>query len=140
MDERIRPGLTPRIASLEMRLRIFGIGLGLILAFASWRWGIKGWVVAPWTAGLALIFAAAGMLRPRSLAPVERIWMSVIRRIAAVNTYMILAGVYYLVVTPYALIGRLLFPDPLEQTPNDSRTYWKPHPGEADLERYRLPF
>ena len=140
MDETIRPGLTPRVEPVEKRLRIFGVGLGLILAFASWRWGRKGWAVAPWAAALGAVLAAFGLLRPRALASVERAWMTVARRIAAVNTYLLLAVIYYLVITPCALLGRLFRADPLEQAPDDSPTYWKPHSGATDPARYRMPF
>jgi len=140
MEEGIRPGLRRRIESADARLRVFGLGLGAILLFAAWRWGRKDSAAAPAALVLGLAAAALGLACPARLAGLERVWMAVMRRVAAVNTHVILAAIYYLVVTPFALLGRLIQGAPLPLSPDGSKTYWEPHASPTDPGSYRRPF
>lgn len=140
MDEGIRAGLRPKAESPRKRLRVFGFGLGLILGFAAWRWSLKSWAIAPWAGAAAALLAAAAAARPEALAPLERGWMAVVRRVAAVNTYVLLGLLYCLLITPAGLLRRLLAGDPLEGDPPEPGTYWHRRSAARGPESYRWPF
>jgi hypothetical protein len=73
---------------------------------------------------LAGLLAAAGLLVPRALGPVERWWLRLGLVLAWVNTRIILTVLFYLVVTPIALVMRI-FRDPLDRRlAADATTYW----------------
>ena len=58
-----------------------------------------------------------------------------------VLSHLILAGVYYLVLTPIALAMRLLGHDPIpRKLDRTAETYWVPRKGETDTSRYFRQF
>lgn len=81
--------------------------------------------------GTAVFFAlpaflgAGFVLLPGTLAPLYRLWRRLARRIGAGITLLMLTLAYYLVVTPFALVMRLLGrrPLPLRPKPNQA-SYW----------------
>ena len=121
------------------RLRTFGLILAALLALFCWRWGRKGWQVAPWTGGLSVLSALLALARPLWLEPLERNWMKVARVVAKVNTTVILTLLFYLVVTPLGIIIRLTSGDPLESKP-EGGSYWKKRTSGEDLASYESQF
>lgn len=124
-------------------LRVFAIGLTILLGVAgAWlrrRWDIE----ALFYAGLALGAAVAlcGILRPEALRRVYVGWMLACWPLGWLISHLLLAVVYYAVVTPVALIVRLVGRDPLElkfdpQTP----TYWKQRSRKRDPRSYFKTF
>ncbi len=121
-------------------LRIFGLVLGALLAFLGWRLKAK-WHVsfasALWVLGAAS--AAAALAAPAALEPVERRWLVVARAVGKVNTFVMLLIVYYLVLTPFALVRRLWAGDPLERAWGPG-SYWKKRTSGEDLTSYERQF
>ncbi len=80
-------------------------------------------------------------MAPRTLGPVERAWLAVGAVLAWVNTRIILTLLFYVVVTPVALVMRL-FRDPLERRlDRDSASYWVRRPAAViDPKRYEQQF
>lgn len=111
--------------SLPARLRRFALtvaaGATIVAGISWWR----GHTVVPsllWS--VAAIVALAGVTVPTSLAPVERGWLAVGRVLAWLNTRIILTALFYLVVTPIAIIMRP-FRDPLDRRFDaKASTYW----------------
>ncbi len=96
-------------------LRSFGITTGAIVAvlfglFFPWLLGhsLPLW---PWI--LFGILAAWGLLAPSSLRPVYRVWMHFGLVMSRITTPIILSLVFYVVITPVALIRGLLGKDSL---------------------------
>jgi hypothetical protein len=88
--------------------RIFALTLAggfLFLAlFAYWRDGEPVAVVA---ASLSAISLFAAVFIPSRLGPIERAWMKLGAAIGYVTTPILMAGVYYLVLTPIAVARRI---------------------------------
>ena len=106
-----------------------GGGLLVVGAISWWR----GHSVAPvvlWS--LAATIALAGLLVPRALEPVERWWLRLGLVLAWVNTRIILTVLFYLVVTPIALVMRL-FRDPLDRRlAAEATSYWQRRAARPD--------
>jgi hypothetical protein len=98
-------------------------GVFTLVAFApAWRGGsIRLWAIT-----LAVAFGAAAFLAPAALGPLNRVWLRVgLTMHWAVNP-IVMAGLFYLAVTPFGVLRRMfrkglvqrLRPDPA------ARTYW----------------
>ena len=125
----------------QRELRVFGIGVGLILgAIAAWR-GWAGDEILPWAfAGPGALLALLGTLAPRVLAPVHAGWMRVVAPIAWFNTRLLLGIVYFGILLPSGL-GRRIFGDPLQvrapRTRPPGSSYWVDREEPEDLESFR---
>jgi len=123
-------------------LRSFGLIVGsafLVLGGISW-W--RGHLLPPrvfW--GLGGLLALLALFAPRALGPVERGWLKLGAALGYVNTRILLLLIFFLVLTPIAVVMRL-FRDPMDRRLDDGRaSQWKLRPPEAaGLERYRMPF
>ena len=88
----------------------------------------------PWTGGLAVLFLAAGLLRPSLLHPLNLIWLRFGLLLHRVVNPIVMGLVFYLTVTPTAAIMRLLGKDPLRlKIDKSARSYWieRTPPGPA---------
>lgn len=120
--------------------RTFGTGLGVFLglfAFLAWRKG----------SGLSLVWTSSGILvatiawlYPRALRGIYVLWMRLARIIARVNTFVILVFIFYGVVAPLAVIGRLMGRDFLDRRRDNKPSYWKNRETAANLQAYKMPF
>jgi len=123
-------------------LRRFGLTVGgaflLLGALSAWR----GHVVPPrvlWTLGVALVLL--GLIVPRALGPVEVAWMRLAATLGHWNASLILALLFYLVVTPVGWVVRRLR-DPMDRRLDDGKaSHWiRRTRAAADLETYRHQF
>jgi len=110
-----------RLTSVEGRR--FGLTLGsAFLAFATialWR-GRPNAAVLLGSIGLAL--AIAGILIPTRLAPGERAWMALARAISFVTTPIVMAVMYFGIITPVGLLRRLVDDNPIVRAPRATDT------------------
>jgi len=106
-------------------LREFGLVTGGLLAvlfglFLPWLFGFSyplwPWIVAGVLWGLALVI-------PNSLKRVYQGWMSFALVIGWVNTRLILAIVFYLIITPMGSIMRLFGKNPVKNKPSQLESY-----------------
>jgi hypothetical protein len=95
--------------------------------------------VAIWLA--ALLLAVAGLVRPRLIRPV---WLGMILAVYPIGwvvSHLLLAVIYYAVVTPLGLILRWWGRDALgRKFDRTAETYWTEHRQAPDLERYFRQF
>lgn len=86
--------------------------------------------------GLGLSLVVGGLAVPSRLGPVHRIWMSGARAISRVTTPVLLAVVYFLVLTPTGILRRAFGGNPLSH-PHTEHGYWaaREDGGRSDLER-----
>jgi hypothetical protein len=95
--------------------------------------------VSPYALGLGFGLIVAGLLFPRVLTVPHRLWMALAEALSFVMTRVILAIVFFFVVTPIGLVRRLL--------PGNARarrreiavggTYWTPYPArQRDVRHY----
>lgn len=106
-------------------LRKFGMVMalpfGLIGGYLWWRDRPS----APWFLGIAAAFLLLGFVAPAVLRPIERWWMALAVRISVVTTFIILTISYFLVITPIALVVRLLGRDRIDLRPDAKlASYW----------------
>lgn len=74
---------------------------------------------------IAAVFFALALLIPQALKPVYIIWMKLAFILGRVNTRLILLVMFYLVLTPVAVIMKLFNKDPLERKiEKGSDSYW----------------
>ena len=118
--------LKPTFKDLRKFGLTFLVVLGAFSGFLFWR----GSHAAPWFLALALIFGLWGMLLPRWLAPLYKIWMTLAIVMGAIMARVLLTILYYLVVTPIGLTMRLLGKDILDIKMKDRDSYWHQHPEE----------
>ncbi len=113
--------------------RAFGLVLAVLFALVGRKHGY-GWFYA---SGLV---AAVALLKPALLGPIERRWMRLAEAIGRVNTFIILVVVYYLLLTPVALVLRLLGDDALDVRGPKRGSYWRPHKTGDDLTAYERQY
>jgi hypothetical protein len=108
----VAAGVSARLSPAEARR--FGLVIGaafcLLGALLWWRGrpSIAGGIGA---LGAALI--VLGLIRPLGLTPVYRAWMGLARVISKVTTPILLAAVYFLVITPIGILRRLTGHNPM---------------------------
>jgi hypothetical protein len=97
-------------------LRKFGFIVGGIFGLiALWPAVVHRGSVRLWALVLACLLVAPAALFPNLLAPVHRGWMKLGHILGWINTRIILAIIFFLVVTPMAWIMRLMGKDPMHR-------------------------
>jgi len=124
-------------------LRWFGAGLlafaGLVSAMLYWRTGsanVPRYILSLGALTTLLYYAVPPLRRRVYLA-----WMYAAYPIGWALSHILLAAVYYLVVTPIGFTMRVLGRDPLDRRFDRSAgTYWVPHDPGTDVKRYFRQF
>lgn len=126
-------------------LRRFGLAVGGVLlgvaAVVLWR---RGYTATPLVWGLGGAGGALvvlGAVAPGLLRPLYRVWMGLALVLGFVMTHVILAVLFYAVVTPIGLVMRAFGHDPLQRRRDPAApTYWQPKtyddPSPRRLEKY----
>ncbi len=118
------------------KLRKFGLTVGGVFTVLALLFILRHKHHVPYyisvVAGPTLL--AGALLWPRALAPVERGWSLLAAALGFVNTRILLAIVFFVVLAPIALVLRLVGKDPLERRRDRNRpTYWRTRePAEPD--------
>ena len=125
-------------------LREFGLVTGAIVAglfgvFFPWVFDfpLADWPVWPW-----VVFAVAGtwgLVAPMSLRPVYRLWMRFGLVISRITTPVIMTAVFFTIITPVALLWKLIGKDAMHRKLDDSATYRVPS-RKAPVENLKRPF
>jgi hypothetical protein len=124
-------------------LRVFGGGLAILLVgLAIWRFAVEDAVAAAAVLGAAAAAVAAlAWAFPALLRPVFVTWMIAVFPINWLLTRVLLACIFYLMVTPLALVFRLMGRDILERRFRpDQESYWSDKPTREDVDSYLRPF
>jgi len=91
--------------------------------------------------GGALAVAIVGRSYPVILRYIYTAWMLLALPIGWLVSHLLMAAVYYLVLTPIGVVMRLAGRDPLQRKfDRSAKTYWQPSAAEPDLDRYFLQF
>ena len=82
------------------------------------------------------LLAASALVVPTRLGPVSRGWMAFAHRLSRVTTPILLAVIYFVVLTPTGLVMRLFGRRPLSRS-RDRATFWVPRTpaGRSDMQR-----
>lgn len=117
-------------------LLLFGAAVGGLLYF-KYEQTMAGGVLLIVTAALGLI----GFVWPYAIRPVYVVWMALAFPIGWVVSHVMLATVYYLVITPIGLVMRLGGRDPMQRRfDRTAATYWTRRISTRDLRRYFRQF
>jgi hypothetical protein len=109
---------------------------GTVVANQSASWLPAGII---WTLGAVL--GAAGVWRPRLVRPVFVGWITAAYPIGWVVSNLVLAMLFFLVVTPIGLLLRQVRRDPLARTFDRARdSYWEPRSASRDVGGYFRQF
>jgi hypothetical protein len=122
-------------------LRKFGLvmtgAFSVLGGLLVWR----GRSAGPYVLSLAGFFLIAGLLFPRLLGPIERAWMAFGRRMSVVMTFVVLTLSFYLVITPFGLLLRLLGKELLDLKFNSGlKSYWVPVEPDGPSSRPDRPY
>jgi FtsH-binding integral membrane protein len=113
-------------------LRNFGFLMACVLLIVGgWLWW-KSAATWPYVLGAAALLAVISFAAPMSLKPFYRVWMVFALIMGWVMTRVVLTLVYYLVLTPIGLLGRVFGEQFLHlKRSKDSDTYWVRRTGPA---------
>lgn len=110
-------------------LKQFGSVLaGILLVFGviNFLKGRTGWY--PWFFSLSIVTISLVFLAPKYIKPVFVIFTKIGHAIGWVNTRIILMLIYFILITPIALIMRMLGKDPLNiKIDKNETSYWTKH-------------
>ena len=110
--------------------RDFGLVVGGVFALLGAWWlyrGKFGWVApALLCGGAALVLF--GLVFPRALVLPNRLWMALAAVLGYVMTRVVLALVFFLLVTPIGVVKRLTGWDPLGRRTRRGESYWQTYP------------
>lgn len=122
-----------------------GRSFGLMLAALLLAAGVyRAWHGLPPAATLAMLAVgalsatAAALLHPALLDPVARLWLRLGAILGMIVSPLVLAVIFFLLVTPIALIARLLGRDELRLKRPSGKSYWVaralPQPNDSSFE------
>ena len=125
------------------QLAVFAVAWAVSLMLVGWLWPLPLgdfslrdllWV-------LAVIVPVLGLVLPGFLRSVYLGSAYLALPLGIVVSHIVLAGIYYLVLTPIGLALRLTGYDPLHRSFEPSRpSYWTPREEHADTARYFRQF
>lgn len=104
-------------------ISLFGFGLFGAIAYFRFGWQTAGCVL--WAVG-ALTFVA-GLASPSSILPVYTLLMLIATPIGWVVSHVLLILLFYLIMTPVALVFRMIGRDALRLRKPQTDSYWLEH-------------
>lgn len=120
-------------------LRQFGLALLAFVGLVGLLHGLRegDFTGAFWLWGVGAAVVGAGFLCPPLLRSIYVGWMLAIYPVAWLVSLVVLAIVFYGVMTPVGILLRIRGYDPLQRRfePN-AETYWVPRPADEDPGRY----
>ena len=118
--------------------REFGLVVGVVFSLLGLWWIYRGKFLN--AAYLLTVIGAAlvlsGILVPRVLVVPRRAWMKLAEGMAYVSSRIILALIFFLVLTPIGLVKRAMGWDPLHRRSGARDTFWHPYPARQQNPRH----
>ncbi len=121
------------------QLRQFALLLALLLGgltgWLVWKAQPLCWVAAAGTA--AAVAGAIGVFRPSLMRAVFVGWMVAVFPLGWLVSHLLLAAIYYLIITPIGMLMRFCGYDPMQRRlDRQAATYWQPRQKDDDPQRY----
>ncbi len=99
--------------------RRFGVTVGgAFFVFAMLAWWRDRHLAANVLGSLAGALVMAALLIPTHLGPIERAWMKIAHAISLVTTPVVLAAIYFGIITPIGVVRRRLGHSSIEHRPS----------------------
>ena len=122
-------------------LQLIFFGLVFVVLPGIFRGRFELTTVATVVLAVSAVVALVGLIEPRAVRPVYVIWMAAVLPIGWVVSHVLIAVVFYLLMTPIGLGMRLLGRDPMERKFDAAaKSYWKPRQQETETKRYFRQF
>lgn len=98
------------------QLRRFGLTVGGIFAMIGlWPVVFRGQAPRLWALVPGVVLMLGGLVLPRSLTHVHRVWIAAAEGLGWINTRILLSVVFYGLVTPMGFIMRRVGHDPMRR-------------------------
>ena len=109
--------------------REFGLIVGGVLLLLSSWWIYRGKFhsATQFTLPVAGVLVLLGIIFPRALVYPNKAWMALAEVLSFISTRIILAFVYFAILTPIGVVKRLFGWDPLNRRAARGDTYWRPY-------------
>jgi hypothetical protein len=107
----------------------FGLIVGAVFLLLGAWWWYRGKFVTAREIAIAVgaLLILLGLIAPRLLVYPNRIWTLLAELLGFVSTRIILAFVFFFVITPIGVTKRLLGWDPLGRRGESLPSYWRPY-------------
>ena len=104
--------------------RSFGVVFFIVFLLIALYPVINNEEIRAWSLIVSLIFLVLGLLNSKILNPLNQIWFKFGILLGRIISPLIMAIIFFLVVTPIGLIMRTLGKDILNLRYNTKKTYW----------------
>jgi len=113
------------IKSSKKELKTFGLTVGVVVGLLGLLFLYKGRSFYPYLLTISGLLILSGLTRPALLKPVQKVWMSFAVIMGWFMTRVILAVLFFLVVTPIGVVFKLLRKDILGvKIDKETKSYW----------------
>ncbi len=100
---------------------VFAVVFAIIGVFPLWGGGSPAY----WAFGISSVFLALALARPATLTPLNRLWHLLGLGLGKVVNPLVLGFLFFVTITPMALIMRMMGKDPLRlKFDSDAESYW----------------
>ena len=131
------------ISELDRKgLREFGLTFGAAVViifglFFPWLLDLD-WPVWPWI--ITAAFWALALIRPLWLRPLYRVWMRFGLLASRVMTPLVLGIVFFVMISPMAIVRRLVGRDPMHRTLDPNLESYRVKSTKSPAEKLERPF
>ena len=104
--------------------RSFGILFSIVFAIITFWPIISGNPLRLWSLPISIIFLVLGLLNSKLLNPLNIVWVKFGELLGRIIAPIVMAIIYFIIVTPIGLFMRLIGKDLLNIKFSKSNTYW----------------
>ena len=104
--------------------RSFGILFSIVFAIIAFWPIIRGDPLRLWSIPISIIFLVLGLLNSKLLNPLNIVWVKFGELLGRIIAPIVMAIIYFIIVTPIGLFMRLIGKDLLNLKFSKSNTYW----------------
>jgi len=102
----------------------FGIVFFIVFSIISTYPLIDGGGLKIWSLGISVVFLILGILNSKILTPLNKLWFNFGILLGKIVSPVVMAFVFFGVVTPIALIMKIFKKDLLNMKKNKNSSYW----------------
>ena len=104
--------------------RSFGILFSIVFVIIAFWPTINGNPLRLWSIPISVIFLVLGLLNSKLLNPLNIVWVKFGELLGRIIAPIVMAIIYFIIVTPIGLFMRLIGKDLLNLKFSKSNTYW----------------
>ena len=104
--------------------RNFGIFFSFIFIIISFCPFKDGYIIKIWSLSISLIFLILGLLNSNILSPLNKAWFKLGVYLGNIISPMIMAIIFFLLITPIGLLMRILNKDLINLKKGNKKSYW----------------